>query len=136
MAKVTPVLLAAKSSCSPPQYVVQYSCNNSMTPLIRMGNNHANKKSFLPSNLRCRRTYSVHITPHVPPYMTICVHLSTNGTSSKGSISGKGRNDNIHISTIQQMLKGYFLTIWSVFCRISFISVAKVRIILYFCKRL
>jgi hypothetical protein len=34
------------------------------------------------------------------------------------------------------VLKGYFLAICTVFCRISFISVAKVRIILYFCKRL
>jgi hypothetical protein len=51
------------------------------------------------------------MTEQVPPYITRCVHLSINATSSKGVSGKKGINESIQISAIQRMEKGYFLAI-------------------------
>ena len=45
-ANATPMALAAKSSQSPLRFSVQYSCNNSMIPLITIGAMNAQINSF------------------------------------------------------------------------------------------
>ncbi len=121
---VTPKELAAKSIHSPLRVVVAYSCSNSSKPLIRTGASQARRKSLPPAQglgvfavpsfpslgRVCALRYSIHSTPHVPPYITKCVHLSINATSSK-PVSGKnGISDKTHISMKHVMEKGYILT--------------------------
>lgn len=119
--RLTPSELAAKSIHSPLRVVVAYSCSNSSKPLIRTGASQARRKSLAPAQglgvfavpslgRVCALRYSIHSTPHVPPYITKCVHLSINATSSK-PVSGKnGISDKTHISMKHVMEKGYFLT--------------------------
>ena len=52
-ANATPMALAAKSSQSPLRFSVQYSCNNSMIPLITIGAMNAQINSFQKSGFWC-----------------------------------------------------------------------------------
>ena len=124
-----------KSSHSPLRVVVQCSCKISIIPLITIGESHANRKSFFLSNTVCLRRYSHQMTVQVPPYMMKCVHLSINWMPSRGVSGKKGRKESIQISMIQVTDRGYFLINCLSFCIIALNFGAKVRIILYFCKR-
>ena len=70
--------------------------------------NRARKFGLRASFLLWRRC-SHHMTLVVPPYMTRCVHLSMNCTSSKGVSGKKGVNDRMNINARQSRDRGYLL---------------------------
>ena len=56
------------------------------------------------------------MTEQVPPYMTRCVHLSMNATSSNG-VSGKmGVSESIQMSAMQHQESGYLFNEGICFC--------------------
>lgn len=127
-ASVTPVALAARSSQSPLRRpLVQYSCKSSIIPLITIGASQAKRKSFaLSSDWRWLRRYSSQTIEHVPPYITMCTHLSINFTLSS-SVLGGVKNERYHIMRKQSTESGYFLAKSNVFFIFTSFWSAKLR---------
>ena len=72
-----------------------------MSPLMSIGQSHEYTSiRYIPGNGRRARNVSIHIIEHVPPYITMWVHLSMSGTSSSG-VCGGVQKHNTHIKATQ-----------------------------------